>query len=73
MERVCDGGYAYVGNRGIYSTRSNDVESSLVQPILNGKIWTVNDNNDDDEVRPPKFLIVCNPEMGIGKHWAGIK
>ena len=51
MEQVCDRGYEYniIGNRGIYGTRLTDVEDShhLSNPILNGKIWTLNDNDDD--------------------------
>ena len=35
----------------IHGTRSTDVEDShrLSNPTLNGKIWTLNDNDDDDD------------------------
>ena len=48
MERVCDGRYEYIGKRGMHGTRSTDVEDSHhpSNPILNGKIWMLNDSDD---------------------------
>ena len=48
---MCDGGYELVGSGGACGTGSTDVESSysLSNPILDGKIQMLNENDDDDD------------------------
>ena len=59
---MCDGGYELVASGGECSLGSADVESShhLSNHILHvdGKIWMLNENNDDDLSRPINFLSV---------------
>ena len=51
-EKVCDGEYELVGSGGACGAGSMHVESSCRQsnPILDGKIWMLNENDDDDFV-----------------------
>ncbi|MPC73191.1 hypothetical protein E2C01_067510 [Portunus trituberculatus] len=52
----------YVGNRKTYGKRSPVVESShhLSNPILNGKMQTLNENDDDDDSRNIFLLQACH-------------
>ncbi|MPC28019.1 hypothetical protein E2C01_021212 [Portunus trituberculatus] len=53
VKKVCDERYEFVGNRRAYGTRLPVVESSHCpsNPTLNGKMWTLNENDDDELTR----------------------
>ena len=48
---MCDGGYELVGSGGACGVASTDLENShrSPNPILDGKIWRLNENDDDDD------------------------